>query len=241
MGSFANSMFSSLLGWFRTAAMWVWNVLFNAEDGGLVGWIGENWLGLIIALCVICLAVDFVVHMLRWRPYRVWASFLRRLQGKERLGDTGQYSGRMRREWHYADGTAKTEEVEAPVDAAAYRRVSSREMPRQYVQVFARPERLKYQEELRKDRPVTGLEDYPQPRKPVQQDETPSNRTEGLRKRMMRFREESENGEMNFRFRPAPPAVNKNDAYHQPYYPPQWKKPSEATADSEEETYDEPD
>ena len=93
MGSFANSMFSVLLGWFRDAIDWAWNVMYNAEDGGLIGWIGKNWLGLIIALSLICMAVDAIVHLLRWRSYKVWISFFRRLRGKEEpMEDTSDFS-----------------------------------------------------------------------------------------------------------------------------------------------------
>lgn len=245
MGSFANSMFSVLLGWFRGAVDWVWNVLFNAEDGGLIGWIGENWVGLIIFLCVACMAVDAVVHLLRWRPYKVWASFFRRLMGKADVGeDTGEFSGRMRREWYYADGTARTEEVEVPQeewyeDELPPARVSSAEMPQQYVQAFAKPEKLKYQEELKKDQPVQGLEDYPQPRAAQEEQPAAPTRTERMRKRMARLNAYLDgDDELQLRYRPVPPAVDKNEAYRAPYYPPQWRKPQAGADVNEEEMHD---
>lgn len=244
MGSFANSMFSVLLGWIKTAFGWVWNAMFNAEDGGLIGWIGENWLGLIIALSVGCMAVDVVVHLLRWRPYKVWASFFRRLFGKEETEEeTAQFSGRMSREWHYADGTALTEEVDVPeeewyTEELPAARISSVEMSQRYVQAFARPEKLKYQEELKKDQPVQGLEDYPQPKdKQAQQEEQqPTTRTERIRKRMARLTARPEGEELELRYRPAPPAVDKRDAYRAPFIPPQWKKP--ADQNHEEDVHD---
>ncbi|MBP3637813.1 MAG: hypothetical protein J6K13_09700 [Clostridia bacterium] len=239
MGSFANSMFSVLLGWIRTASGWVWDTIIVGEDGGLIGWIGENWLGLIIALCVICMAVDAVIHLLRWRPYKVWASFFRRLFGKEEVEEP-QHSGRMSREWHYADGTAMTEEVDVPEDMwyeeeMPMPRKSSAEMSQQYVQSFARPEKLKYQEELKKDQPVKGLEDYPQPK--VEADSPqPTSRTERIRKRMARLTAPAVEDELQLRYRPVPPAVDKNEAYRAPFYPPQWKKTADAAR--EEETHD---
>lgn len=245
MGSFANSMFVGLLGWFRSAVDWAWNVMFNAEDGGLIGWIGENWLGLIIALSLICMAVDVIVHLLRWRSYRVWASFFRRMTGKrETQEDTGEFSGRMRREWHYADGTARTEEVEFsqeewPQEEIHTSRVSSAEMPQQYVQAFAKPERLKYQEELKKEQPQ-GLEDYPQPA--VQEEPAEKHittRTDRLRKRMARLNARLDgDDELELRYRPAPPAVDKREAYHEPFIPPQWKRPADIGTANEEETHD---
>lgn len=245
MGSFANSMFSVLLGWFGSAVDWIWNVLFNADDGGLIGWIGENWLGLIIALSVICMAVDLFVHLLRWRPYKVWASFFRRMTGKEEPEqNTEGFSGRMRREWYYADGSARTEEVELPEeewypDEQPPARVSSADMPQRYVQSFAKPENLRYQEELRKDQPVQGLEDYPQPRPAMQEPQQPTERTERRRKRMARLNAYLDgDDELELRYRPAPPAMDKKDAYHEPFIPPQWKKPANVGVANEEDTHD---
>lgn len=245
MGSFANSMFSVLLGWFGSFVDWVWNVLFNEDDGGLIGWIGENWLGLIITLCVACVAVDAFVHILRWQPHKVWASFFRRITGKaDDRQDTGGFSGRMRREWYYADGTAHSEEVEMPEEAwyqeeQTYSRVSSAEMPEQYVQAFAKPENLHYQEELKKEQPAQGLEDYPQPRAAVEEPRQPAERAGRRSTRMARFRaHEDAVDELQMRYRPVPPAMDKRDAYHEPYIPPQWKKPAPVGTENEEETND---
>ena len=231
-------MFSVLLGWVRSAADWAWKVLFNEEDGGLISWIGGNWVGLIIALCIICMAVDAVVHLLRWRSHRVWISFFRRLMGKEEpQQDTGGFSGRMRREVYYADGTARTEEVEVPqeewYDQPAHApRVSSQEMPEEYVHTFRKPRRLKYQEEMNKELPVQGLEDYPQP----QQAEEPA---QPRRKRMARLHAGLDsNDELQLRYRPVPPAVDKREAYHEPFIPPQWKKPANTGAANEEDFHD---
>ena len=33
---------------------------------------------LLIALCVLGVALDLLVYLLRWKPYRVWNSFFRR-------------------------------------------------------------------------------------------------------------------------------------------------------------------
>lgn len=243
MGSFANSMFSVLLGWIRTASGWLWNAMFNADDGGLIGWIGENWVSLTIILCLGCMAVDAVVHLLRWRSYKVWASFFRRLFGKDE-GEEEQFSGRMSREWHYADGTALREEVDVPEEewyseTAHPARISSSEMSQTYVQAFTRPDKLKYQEEMKKDQPVQGLEDYPQPRgkqEAAAEEEQRATRSERMRKRMARLAQPTPEEAMELRYRPVPPAVDKKEAYREPFYPPQWKKPADAA--NEEENHD---
>ena len=120
MGSFANSMFIVLLDWFKGAVELLWNALFNAEEGGAIEWIGQHWLGLVIALSLACMLVDLLVHLLRWQPHKVWARFFRRIRGKsDAMQDTGGYAARMRREWHYADGTARSEEIIGQAQAAA--------------------------------------------------------------------------------------------------------------------------
>lgn len=238
MGTFAYSMFSGMLSWFRTAVNWLWNTLVSPENGGLISWIGENWLWLIIGLSVICMCEDMLVHLLRWRPDKVWVSFFRRMFAREDEEDTPDpASGKMRREWHYADGTARTEEVEVPQEewppVEELPPVPVSELPPQYVQSFARPENLKYQEEMKKEQPV-GLEDYPQPM--PERPRRAATRTEGLQKRMARLQARmNEEDELELRYRPAPPAVDKREAYHQPYIPPQWKRPGPVGASQEED------
>lgn len=237
MGAFANTMFSGMLSWFRTAVSWLWGALSSQGEGGLLAWIGENWLGAIVALSVVCVAVDALVHLLRWRPDKVWGSFFRRIFARKPTQDTAS-SGRMRREWHYADGTARTEEVEVPQEEWQQDELAPTpvdQLPPQYVQAFARPENLKYQEEMKKEQPE-GLEDYPQPMQ-ARHRRTES-RTERLQKRMARLQphDDAEDA-LELRYRPAPPAVDKREAYHEPYIPPQWKRPGGVGADQEEDEH----
>lgn len=267
MGSFANSMFSVMLSWVRTAVNWIWQFFSSEENGGFFTWMGENWIGMTITLCVVCVAVDFVVHMLRWQPYKVWASFFRRLFGRKeqdaytRTEAPARHRKPLRmvhREVYYADGTAHREEVEQPLDEHEElwyppeippARVSSAEMSQQYVMQFARPQEavanLQYQQELDKVQPLEGLEDYPQPVLVVPEipqaeqeeevpEEAPVTQTERIRKRMARLNLQNllhnDEDELNLRYKPAPPAVDKREAYGKPYYPPQWQRPGDAGA-----------
>lgn len=258
MGSFANSVFSILLGWVRGAVLWLWNTATSQESSALMQWIANNWLTLTIILCIAGMVIDFVVHMFRWQPYKVWASFFRRIFGKKVQEDDRprphSRQGRVRREWVYADGTARADEtVAAEAQEAWYQpecvsapRVSSEEMSQQYVRSFARPEtdayqrpqdleRLTYQRELDKQAPIQGLEDYPQPKPTMQQAQPQSSgRVERVSKRMAKFNVhrflEGDDDELELRYKPAPPAVDKTEAYREPYYPPQWKRPTDVGA-----------
>lgn len=131
MGSFANSVFSVLLGWIRTAVNQLWRMLSSDEGGGMLAWIGENWLTLTVVLCAVGLIVDGVVYVLRWRPFQVWFSFFRRIRGVGVEADEwtppapaedplpapppapSQTTGPV---WVYPDGTARVAEggYEAP-------------------------------------------------------------------------------------------------------------------------------
>ena len=83
MGSFANTLFLGLLGWIRTAASLLWNIMSGASASVFLQWIKEHWMLTAGAICIIGLIADWLVYMFRWRPYRVWGSYFRRLQRRK--------------------------------------------------------------------------------------------------------------------------------------------------------------
>ena len=113
MGMFANTLFSLLLGWVQTAASWLWRLITNADVSAWFAWLLDNWLPLTILLCLAGAAVDFVVYLFRWQPYRVWTSFLRRVHRKEvdDPRDEGAVQPAFQRMWAYADGSTVVEDV----------------------------------------------------------------------------------------------------------------------------------
>ena len=72
MGSFANGVFTMLLGWVSGVARFVWNLFSSEGGGGLWQWIGKHWIPLVGILCGIGLVFDLVVYVFRWEPFRVW-------------------------------------------------------------------------------------------------------------------------------------------------------------------------
>ena len=210
MGNFANTLFSSLLGWLRGAALWLWNYLSNPESGGFIVWVADNWLVLIILLCAACMLVDFIVYMIRWQPYKVWGSFFRRLTGRK---EAAEDTGRIRRRWIHADGTTSIEEI--PVD----------EIPPEPEQplVFI-PEPTPEDISARFARPVE--EPVPPMTQPEPLPETPAETAERpVRARRRRFTGSDE--ELPLRYAPPPAAAEESPAYREPYVPPQWKRPSD--------------
>ena len=78
MGSFANTLFTVLLGWFRGIVSSVWAAFTSEKGGGLLQWIGSHWILVAAVLCIIGLTADFAVYLFRWKPLHVWKSFFER-------------------------------------------------------------------------------------------------------------------------------------------------------------------
>ncbi|MBQ3484611.1 MAG: hypothetical protein IJA77_03795 [Clostridia bacterium] len=170
MGSFANTLFSALLGWVHGVVAWLWKLVTSDGAGAFVKWISSNWLLLVILLCAAGIIVDLVVYLIRWQPYRVWASFGSRFSAPEEIETEDE--AHTPRKWIYADGSTAMEE--AP----------------------------------------------PQPQQPVLTDDhlqapvRPVKRVTPARRR--RISEDSDEYIL-------PEIGGSGQAYHQPYYPPQWQ------------------
>ncbi len=113
MGQFAGTLFSLLLGWVQTAVSWLWNLATNADVHAWLRWLLDNWLALVVLLCIGGVLVDFLVYLIRWQPYRVWRSFLGKLTGKEKedLEESGDQP-LLQRKWVFADGSTEVEEIQ---------------------------------------------------------------------------------------------------------------------------------
>lgn len=119
MGSFANTLFSVLLGWVQTAAAWLWGLVTNADVSAWLRWLLDNWLPLALLLCIGGMMIDFIVYLLRWQPYRVWRSFLHRLTAKDELVvNVEERQPVLQRRWIYADGSTAVEDVHEPLQEA---------------------------------------------------------------------------------------------------------------------------
>ena len=111
MGPFADTVFTILLGWVQNAAQGLWRIVTGAEAEAWFSLLMEHWLELVILLCVAGAAIDLIIYLIRWQPYRVWRSFLqRRKKAEQENPAAGNY-----RQWLYADGSTRMEEI--PSDA----------------------------------------------------------------------------------------------------------------------------
>ena len=109
MGQFADTLFSILLGWVQTAVSWLWQLASNADVSAWMYWLLDNWLALVLLLCIGGALADFLVYLIRWQPYRVWRSFLNKITGKEET-ETAE-KPLLQRKWVFADGSTEVEEI----------------------------------------------------------------------------------------------------------------------------------
>ena len=78
MGIAADSLFSVLMSWVRALVSALW-ALFSGDGTTALAFLGKNWMG-IAAIIIICgLVIDWLVWLIRWQPYHLWARRLRRM------------------------------------------------------------------------------------------------------------------------------------------------------------------
>ncbi|MDO5436244.1 MAG: hypothetical protein Q4G19_07725 [Clostridia bacterium] len=86
MGSLVTSIFTFMLGWVRSSAVWLRNLLDGNSSTGSQ-WLGEHWIFVFIALCVIGALIDLAVYLARWQPFRVWRSTIARIRNRGNKAD----------------------------------------------------------------------------------------------------------------------------------------------------------
>ncbi len=80
MRGFTQTLLNALLGWIRTLVEGIWDILFSNEAHQWLKWVADNWFVLVIFLCLCGVVLDYLIWLLRWRPYYVWASSIRRMK-----------------------------------------------------------------------------------------------------------------------------------------------------------------
>jgi len=80
MRGFTQSLVNALLGWIRLLVEGVWDLIFSNETQQWLQWVADNWLTLVVFLCLCGVVIDYLIWILRWRPYYVWASSMRRMR-----------------------------------------------------------------------------------------------------------------------------------------------------------------
>ena len=78
MSGFANTVFTLMIGWFRTVVSLIWSGLTDKNGGNLFTWIGNHWIVIALILFAVGTVVDLSVYLFRWRPLDVIRSYFDR-------------------------------------------------------------------------------------------------------------------------------------------------------------------
>lgn len=212
MGSFANTLFSVLLGWVQSAAAWLWQMAGHADAGSFMSWVLDNWLSIVIVICGAGVLIDLLVYLVRWQPYRVWRSFWQRLlngEEEEEILPEAPVQPTIQRQWLYADGTTAMEEPEPVQPAMAADNEFVQQLDPNKYQGRAWAHEM---DEMQLDSPV----------KPVR-------RVIPARRRRRRAADGSQEYLL-------PELGSEQQAYHQPYYPVQWNTGEQQMIDKGDDT-----
>jgi len=86
----ADRLFALLLGWTRALFNSLWNLVTD-PTAGISDFIRRFWLPMILVILVFGTAMDFIVWLIRWRPYLIWRDWFRRRDARRRLTLTRHY------------------------------------------------------------------------------------------------------------------------------------------------------
>ena len=70
---FIDWLVKTMLGWARWLTDMMWNSINSTSArGGAVGWFGRNWTRLALIMIIVGIVLDWLIWMIRWRPYWLW-------------------------------------------------------------------------------------------------------------------------------------------------------------------------
>jgi len=78
LDSLMQRVLAALFSWLRSLASIVWSMINSEQTGSGVTWLSENWWILIACIAAAGIIIDYLVWLIRWRPYYVWRSTIRR-------------------------------------------------------------------------------------------------------------------------------------------------------------------
>ena len=90
MGTLADSLFTVLMSWVRALVNALW-ALFSADQTTTLSFLGKHWLSIALVIVAAGLVIDWIIWLLRWQPYHLWAQRVRRLLRMETAEDEEEY------------------------------------------------------------------------------------------------------------------------------------------------------
>ena len=120
MGTLADSLFNLLMGWVRALVNAIW-ALFTTDHTTLLEFLGKNWVLIVVVILAAGLAIDWLVWLIRWQPYHLWARRARRFlrmpepeqeEKRRKRAPSGDETQKMPAAYAQADSGAPEEEEE---------------------------------------------------------------------------------------------------------------------------------
>lgn len=72
MSDIVELAYTLLLGWMSALTDWLWALLSGGGGGRFLAWFLERWKVWLVILIAGGLIVDWLMHIIRWQPYKVW-------------------------------------------------------------------------------------------------------------------------------------------------------------------------
>ena len=79
---YADMFITLTLGWIRGVTNWIWSMIRLGQGSAgrsFLAWFSNHWVKLVIVLMLACVAMDWLIWLVRWRPYWLWFGKKRRL------------------------------------------------------------------------------------------------------------------------------------------------------------------
>lgn len=228
MGSFANTVFSILLGWLQGLIAMIWAALTSKGGDAFLQFIAHNWIYIAAFLCVIGVAADFVVYLFRWEPYKVWRTAWNQKKNRKQTKETAESidaeplpertslpeeKEMNGRETYGEDG--REEPADLPEETDDLYRWREHESEEPEAEVPAEVTKAGY----------TVPADSPY-RRPESRDDARNRRRRRIRINLL-----GDSDEEDYHYITPEPIVDHRDAYYAPVYPKNWNN---GEADNEE-------
>ena len=222
MGSFANTVFSIMLGWLQTLASMLWSAMAGKEGGSLLQFIGKNWIRIAVILCAAGLAADFAVYLFRWAPYKVWRTFWNRIKNNRKPEPAEEYgmqsASRPENREHVPhryfarqeNSEKQNSAYNGPAENSAAADTAEQDDLRRWKTEDAESEKEIPAEITRAGYAVPADSPY----------RNPDSRGRRRRFRVSLLGDSRDEGEIHY-FAPRP-MIDKKDAYNAPVYPEKW-------------------
>lgn len=78
MNAFADSLFTALMSWVHVLVNDLW-AIFSTDRTTILEFLGKHWIAIVLLLLATGLVLDWLIWLIRWQPYHLWAQRARRM------------------------------------------------------------------------------------------------------------------------------------------------------------------